>query len=86
MDQLLTGATAMGFALAALIFLRYWRSTLDRFFLLFALSFGIEAVNRVFLGLAKAAHEERPSIYLVRLLAYLLILVAIVDKNLPRKQ
>lgn len=78
------GAIAMGFAVIALIFLRYWRTTRDRFFLFFALSFGIEALNRAALGFLRAAQEDRPAIYLVRLLVYALILVAIVDKNLPR--
>jgi len=86
MEHVLTGAIAMGFAVIALVFLRYWRTTRDRFFLFFALSFGIEAVNRVVLGLSSAAHEDRPAIYLVRLLVYALILVAIIDKNVRRKR
>lgn len=85
-EHVLLGAIAMGFAVIALIFLRYWRTTRDRFFLFFALSFGIEALNRVALGILREAHEERPAIYLVRLLVYALILVAIVDKNFPRKR
>ncbi|MEO6064320.1 MAG: DUF5985 family protein [Lysobacterales bacterium] len=85
MEHVLTGAIAMGFAVIALVFLRYWRTTRDRFFLFFALSFGIEAVNRVVLGLSSVAHEDRPAIYFVRLLVYALILVAIVDKNVRRK-
>lgn len=81
MEKLLSGAVAMGLAVIALVFLRYWRNTRDRFFLLFALSFALEAGHRVYLGLVRTAHEERPLTYLLRLLAYVLILAAIVGKN-----
>ncbi len=86
MESALMGAIAMGSAVIALIFLRYWRSTRDRFFIFFALSFGIEAVNRVHLAVARASDEETPLIYLIRLIAYALILIAIADKNWPRKR
>ena len=65
-------------------FLRFWRVTRDRFFLLFGLSFWIEAVNRVLLGSLPAWREDMPAYYLVRLLAYGLILYAIIDKNRRR--
>jgi hypothetical protein len=65
-------------------FLRFWRVTRDRFFLLFGLSFWLEAVNRVLLGAVPAWREDMPSYYMVRLLAYGLILYAIIDKNRRR--
>jgi len=78
----LAGATAMGFALAALFFLRFWRDTRDGLFLSFALSFLLLALVQALLTLADIPIEERSWVYLLRLLAYLLILVAIVRKNL----
>lgn len=84
MNELLLGATAMGFFVAGLFFLRYWRSTGDRFFIYFMVSFWIEAVNRANIALNQAWSEDRPGYYLVRLLAFLLILVAIWDKNRSR--
>lgn len=81
MEKLLSGAVAMGLAVIALVFLRYWRNTRDRFFLWFALSFALEAGHRVYLGLVRTAQEELPLSYLVRLLAYALILAAIIGKN-----
>ena len=63
------------------LFWRYWRSTHDRFFVFLALSFWIEAANRVHIALAVAWNEETPQHYLVRLLAFGLILFAIWDKN-----
>ncbi len=83
-EALLSGAIASASMVVALFFLRFWRTTRDRFFLFFALSFSLEAVNRVFLGTMAGAREEMPVFYLIRLLAYVLILLAIVDKNRKR--
>ena len=46
MTAFLLGAMAMGCAMTALFFLRFYRDTRDRLFLYFGLSFLIEAVNR----------------------------------------
>jgi len=84
MTNLLTGAIAMASVVIALIFLRFWRNTSDRFFLYFALSFFIEGVHRVYSAVHDAGGEDSPLHYLIRLLAYGLILWAIFEKNLPR--
>lgn len=81
MEQLMLGAIAAGSATAALFFLRFWRQTRDRFFLLFAAAFALEAVDRVGLAVIPYAAEDEPMFYIVRLLAYGLILVAIWQKN-----
>ena len=86
MTQFLLGAIAMGSAVAALLFLRYWRRTRDRLFLYFSASFLLEAVNRALFAWNGAHSEEATLYYLVRLLAYGLILWAIVDKNLRRQR
>ncbi|HEY8361184.1 MAG TPA: DUF5985 family protein [Ramlibacter sp.] len=85
MADMLTGAIACGWLVAGLFFFRFWRHTRDRFFLYFALSFWLESGNRVALGLVANANEGHPGFYLVRLLAYGLILLAIWQKNRPRK-
>jgi hypothetical protein len=79
-SDVLAGALAMGYALCGLFFLRFWRDTGDRFFGVFATAFWLMAVNRVSLS---AHYEESvlPWLYLVRLAAFVLILVAIADKN-----
>ena len=69
---------------AALFFLSFWLSTRDRFFVFFAASFGIEAVNRLYMGLSAEGGESSPVHYGIRLLSYGLILIAIWDKNRPR--
>jgi hypothetical protein len=71
----------MASMMAAMFFLRFWRNTRDRFFLFFAISFLVEAVNRAALGLTAISKEQEPFFYLVRLCAFGLIIIAIVDKN-----
>ena len=84
MNLFLLGAIAMGSAVAALLFLRFWRQTRDRLFLYFSASFLLEAVNRTLFAWNGAHSEEATLYYLVRLLAYGLILWAIIEKNLRR--
>lgn len=81
MNELLIGAIMMACFTASLFFLRFWKTTRDRFFLFFAVSFFLEGVVRFVLGLDRVPSEERPTVYVLRLLAFLLILAGIVDKN-----
>ncbi len=59
----------------------FLKSSRDRFFLYFAMSFGIEGCNRILLALTAGLREDAPTYYLVRLVAYGLILLAILEKN-----
>lgn len=81
MNQVLLGAIAMGSIIIGLFFLRFWRNTGDRFFLFFATSFGLEGLNRAVLGLYPVSNEYEPFYYLIRLVTFVLILIAIWDKN-----
>jgi uncharacterized membrane protein HdeD (DUF308 family) len=85
MNQLLLGAIAMANLIIGLFFLRFWKKTRDRFFLFFAVAFGLEGLNRALLGLIQSSNENEPVFYLVRLLSFVLILIAIVDKNKANK-
>jgi hypothetical protein len=78
---LLHGATAMACAAVALFFVRYWRQTRDRLFVLFAIAFGLLGVNRVLLAAVHVNAENVPYLYVLRLLAFALIAFAVVDKN-----
>lgn len=80
MSDFLLGMIAAGAATAALIFFRSYRRTKDRLFLLFGLAFLIMAINQVGFVLI-GEQESRTPLYLVRFSEYMLILVAIVDKN-----
>ena len=81
MDDFLVGAIAAMSLVISLFFFRFWRKTGDRFFLFFALSFLLEACNRGLMASVAGWLESAPSYYMVRLLAYTLIIVAILDKN-----
>lgn len=85
-QPLLLGMIAMASFVAGLYFLKFWKSAPDRFFLFFAISFWIEAVNRSILALTDPASEYGPLLYSIRLLAFGLILFAIVKKNWPMKR
>lgn len=85
-NAMLIGAIALSSCVVALFFLRFWKSTRDRFFLYFAMAFFIEALNRILLGVMAPHSEDEPFYYLVRLVAYCLILFAILDKNQRRRQ
>lgn len=64
-----------------LFFLRLWRETRDRFFALFGVAFWTLALNWFTLVWAAPASEHRHYFYFIRLAAFLLIIVAILDKN-----
>jgi uncharacterized membrane protein HdeD (DUF308 family) len=83
--SVLMGAVAMASFVAMLFFLKFWRHTRDSFFLLFAAAFGIDAVGRVALGIIETSNENDPVAYLSRLVTFVLIVVAIVQKNRPRR-
>jgi hypothetical protein len=82
MDSFIQGAIATAFIIAGLFFLRYWRDTRDRLFLLFALAFGILGFNRGVLVAFYQSNEDNYYLYLLRLTAFLIIIAAIADKNL----
>jgi hypothetical protein len=86
MNDVIAGAICMGSLLIALFFLRFWRDSRDRFFLYFAASFFIEGLHRLYSALHDGGAEDSPLHYLIRLLAYGLILWAILEKNLPRER
>lgn len=84
--SVMTGAVAMASLVAALFFLRFWRQTRDNFFALFAIAFAIDGASRFVLGFAHMSNEAEPFAYVPRLVTFVLIIVAIVLKNRPRKQ
>lgn len=84
MTQFLLGAIAMGSAVVALVFLGYYRRTTDRLFLFFSASFALDTVGRVWMALWHSTDDASGTVYLLRVLSYLLILLAILDKNRSR--
>jgi hypothetical protein len=84
MEEFIMGAIAMASFVAALFFLRFWRETRDRLFAIFAASFFLLGTTRVGLAWEREATEGNTHWYWVRLAAFVLILLAIADKNRRR--
>lgn len=82
--QFLFGATATACMAVALFFMRYWRVSHDRLYLLFAVAFVALGVNRIAIATLPIDVENVPYLYVLRLVAYALIAFAIVDKNRSR--
>ena len=84
MEYFMMGAIAMACLTVALFFLRFYRETGDRLFAIFALAFVTLGVTRFGLaafGSTATIDEPQTGWYWLRLAAFLLILVAIADKN-----
>ena len=77
----LLGVIATSSITAGIFFLKFWKHTRDSLFLAFGLAFIIEGLNRIAVLTVAHPNEGSPWIYLVRLLAFLLILAAILRKN-----
>jgi hypothetical protein len=77
----LSGAITMGFAVAGLFFLRFWRRTGETLFVAFACAFWLLGLAQALLVFADIPEEERSWLFLLRLGAFSLILVSIWIKN-----
>lgn len=84
MIEFLSGAVTLGFVVAAMFFMRFWRKTSDRLFLAFAVAFVFFALNQALAQWLGAADERVGYTYLLRIVGFALILAAIVDKNVSR--
>ena len=79
--QFLYGGVTVMFVAVAFYFLRYWYDALDRLYLYFMLAFlSLAASWSVHLFYATSS-ETGPTVYVFRVVAFLLIIIAIVDKN-----
>ncbi|MEO8193511.1 MAG: DUF5985 family protein [Gemmatimonadales bacterium] len=80
-SSIVSGALVMGYLVAATFFLRFWRRPADRLFALFSVVFVLLAVQRLALELVTDVAANAIWLYGLRLLAFLIILAAIADKN-----
>jgi membrane protein DedA with SNARE-associated domain len=80
-SQFISGLITMGFLVAGLLFLRFWKRTRDLLFGAFAAAFCLLAVNQALVALIDIPREERSWIYLLRVAAFALIIIAVVWKN-----
>ena len=81
LNYFLQGGAAMGCLVVVMFFVRYWRTTRDRFFLFFVAGFSSFALNWVGLAVVQPSVESTHWFYVLRLAAFLLIIAAIIDKN-----
>ncbi len=83
MTDFLAGAIAMASFVAGLVFLRFHRRTSDRLFLFFAASFWLDAFSRTLEVALQLSDDSGSILYIIRVVAYGLILIGILDKNRP---
>ena len=81
MILLLSGAIVMGYWVAGLYFFRFWRRSGDRLFAVFGAAFWLLGVQRLALAIHAEWNNEYGSLYMLRLLAFLMMIAAIIDKN-----
>jgi hypothetical protein len=84
--QFVAGLITMGFLVSSAFFLRFWTRTRDRLFAAFAVAFLLLALNQSLVAILDVQREEASWIYLLRLIAFSLIILAIVAKNVQREE
>ena len=80
-SMFIMGANTLGFLAAGLFFLRFWQRTRDGIFAAFCFAFLLLALNQALVALSGVPREEQSWIYLIRLVAFSALSVAIVAKN-----
>ena len=84
MTALLSGMLTAGYLVAALHFLKFRQRTGDRLFLAFAVAFAVLAAQRTALVLLADVPEATLYLYGLRVVAFTVIIAAIIDKNRAR--
>ena len=80
-EGFLLGIIVTGSLIAAMFFLKFWKQTHDFLFLAFGVAFLVEAVNRMGFLFVTSPNEGAAPFYVIRLLAFLLILSGIIYKS-----
>ena len=84
--SMIIGIIVMGYAIGALFFFRFWRESRDRLFLMFGIAFAVLGFQQLLYGLTDEASESPVLLYLIRLIAFVIILAGILDKNLKARK
>lgn len=85
MQQFVWGLITMGYLVAGLFFLRFWWRTRDLLFGAFAAAFWLLALNQGLVAVAGLPREEQSWVYVLRLVAFLIIIAAVIEKNARRR-
>jgi hypothetical protein len=67
--------------ICAAIFVRFWRENRDQLFVYFALAFTLIGISWAILSIVNPIGDASPYVYGIRLIAFVLIIVAVVVKN-----
>ncbi|MGH6957544.1 MAG: DUF5985 family protein [Caulobacteraceae bacterium] len=81
-----SGALCAGYIVTAAFFLRFWTRTRDRFFGAFAVAFLLMGANQAVASFFPTPHGENSAAYALRILAFALIIAAVLDKNASGKK
>jgi hypothetical protein len=79
------GIITMGYVVAGLFFAKFWSRSRDLLFAIFAVAFWLLALNQAIVAVIEVPREEQSLAYLLRLAAFILIIVAIIHKNAARR-
>lgn len=85
MIDFLSGAVTLGYVVAAGFFFRFWRTTADRLFLAFGAAFVLFALNQYLAAALVVVAEPSSLIYALRVLGFVLIIAAIIGKNVQQR-
>jgi Ca2+/Na+ antiporter len=83
-NQFLLGTIVLACFVIGMFFLRFWRKTHDRLFAIFAAAFWLMGLNWLLLAFVQQ-DEVKTWLYLLRLGAFVAILIGIIDKNRSRR-
>lgn len=83
--QFIGGALTAAYFVLGVFFLKFWRRTRDTFFLIFAFAFWLLAANGFEVSASNGYELDVVWSYVLRLLAFVLIIAAIVRKNMETK-
>ena len=89
MYQFFSGLIAAGFLIASVFFFRFWKTTRDWLFATFGLSFILFALGQLaasIVQLTELREDDYSWVYLFRLAGFVMLIVAIVWKNVPRSR
>jgi hypothetical protein len=77
----LQAVNATAALIAGLFFMRFWRDSRDSLFAFFGAAFWLLALSWALLAFVGPTDESRPYIYAIRLVAFGLLIVGMVNKN-----
>lgn len=81
LDYFLSGTLVLGSAAIATFFLRFWRDTRQFLFLAFAVAFLLLGTNWLILTIVRARDEAHSVLYILRVAAFLVIIVGVWHHN-----